>query len=451
MDQISPSMQVRHLNSNEKSRFLEIDHSTSEALRRFQPVLEQHVDGLLDGFYTHVMGWSNLRELVGDVGNVPRLKDAQKGHWGHLFGGRFDASYEDQVRRVGLAHERIGLEPSWYMGAYSYVLVRLVGLVLEGSKRKPQEAANTLVAIVKAIFLDMDMVMDVYNERMKAVHQEQLDALADKFEASVKAVVETVSSAATEMRASAESLAASAEETTRQSAAVAAASEEASGNVSTVASAAEEMTSSIKEINVQVSNSLEIAKRAVGEAEDTNQTIQGLANSGDKIGEVIGLIRDIAEQTNLLALNATIESARAGEAGKGFAVVANEVKSLANQTSKATEEIGAQIGAMQSQIGESVESIKRIGGTIQDISSASDAIAAAVEMQDAATKEIARSVEEAATGVKEVTTNIAGVNDAAAQTGEAATQVLDAAGEVAKQGSSLSATVDEFLQQIRGN
>ena len=464
MDQISPASVARQLGCNEKARFLEIDHKTGEALRQFQPTLERHVDGLLDGFYSHVLGWPNLKDLVGDTSNVPRLKDAQKGHWGHLFGGQFDASYEQQVRRVGLAHERIGLEPSWYMGAYSYVLVRLIKVVLgKGEKsnpqvatdipqietRKPQDAAETLAAIVKAIFLDMDMAMSVYNERMKEVHQEQLDSLADKFEASVKAVVETVSSAATQMRASAESLAASAEETSRQSAAVAAASQEASGNVSTVASAAEEMSSSINEINAQVSNSSEISQRAVGEAEETNQTIQSLANSGDKIGEVVGLIRDIAEQTNLLALNATIESARAGEAGKGFAVVANEVKSLANQTAKATEEIGAQIGAMQSQIGASVDSIQRIGATIGDLNTASEAIATAVQMQDAATKEIARSVEEASSGVKEVTDNIAGVNDAATQTGEAATQVLDAAGEVAQQGSTLSATVDEFLQQIR--
>jgi methyl-accepting chemotaxis protein len=449
MDQISPIVETNHSNRDEKTRFLEIEQTTSETLRRFKPILAEHVEKLLDGFYSHVTKWSNLRDLVGDPSNIPRLKSAQKEHWGLLFDGQFDTSYEQQVRRVGFAHERIGLAPSWYMGAYSYVLVRLVGIVQQRMKDEPQKAADTLTAIIKAVFLDMDMVMEVYNERVQAVHREKLHALADKFEANVKAVVETVTSAATQMQASAESLAATAEETNRQSTAVAAASEQATGNVGTVASAAEEMSASIKEISNQVSGSSEIAKKAVAEAEGTNETIQGLASSGDKIGEIIGLIRDIADQTNLLALNAAIESARAGEAGKGFAVVASEVKSLANQTAKATEDIGAQIGAMQSQIGGSVDAIGRIGGIIQDISTASAAIAAAVEEQDVATKEIARSVAEAASGTKEVSSNISGVNEAAAQTGEAAGQVLDAAGEVAKQGSVLSSSVEAFLEQIR--
>lgn len=446
---VSEGARPSHSGRADKIRFLEIEPGTCETLRRFVPILEEHVDELLDGFYSHVMLWPNLRELVGDSSNIPRLKSAQLEHWRCLFRAQFDSGYEDQVARVGLAHERIGLQPGWYMGAYAYVLNRLTGIVLHRHKRRPQEAAATLVAIIKAIFLDMDMVMQVYNEQLQLHHREQLDALAQGFEASVKAVVETVTTSANEMRASAESLAATAEETTRQSTAVASAAEEASSNVSTVAAAAEEMSNSIKEITAQVSRSAEIASRAVAEANDTNDTIQGLASSGDKIGEVVRLISDIAEKTNLLALNATIEAARAGDAGKGFAVVASEVKILANQTAKATEEIGSQIGSMQSEIRGSVDAIQRIGGTIQEISETATAIAAAVEEQDAATKEIARSVEEAALGTREVSRNIAGVNDAAQQTGGSASEVLKAANDVANQGAALGTSVDKFIEQIR--
>ena len=273
--------------------------------------------------------------------------------------------------------------------------------------------------------------------------------MADEFEAGIGGVVQTVSSASTEMQSSAESLTATAEEANRQSTAVAAAAEQASTNVQTVASAAEELANSILEIGRQVETSTRHASTAVHEADRTNTMVEGLAMKAQKIGEVVALITDIADQTNLLALNATIEAARAGDAGKGFAVVANEVKNLATQTGKATEDIARQIGEVQSATGEAVEAIKSISGVISQINEIASAIAAAVEEQQAATQEIARNVEQASQGTSEVSANIVGVNQAANETGSNASQVLSAAQELSQQSETLRSQVDHFLAQIR--
>ncbi len=273
--------------------------------------------------------------------------------------------------------------------------------------------------------------------------------MADDFESSVGGVVQSVSSASTEMQSSAEAMAGTASETNNRATMVAAASEQASTNVQTVASAAEELSSSITEISRQVAESTRITATAVEEAQRTNEMVLGLANASQKIGEVVQLITDIAEQTNLLALNATIEAARAGDAGKGFAVVASEVKNLANQTAKATEEIAAQIGNVQNATDDSVKAIEGISNVIGQVNEIASAIAAAVEQQGAATQEIARNVEQASAGTQEVSSNIGSVTQAAGESGQAAEQMLSAARELSVQAETLSSEVQGFLNQIR--
>ncbi|MBV8840070.1 MAG: methyl-accepting chemotaxis protein [Alphaproteobacteria bacterium] len=273
--------------------------------------------------------------------------------------------------------------------------------------------------------------------------------LADQFQGAVGGIVETVSTAATELEAAAGTLTRTAEVTQELSGAVAAAAEEASTNVQTVASAAEEMTSSVQEIGRQVQESSRIASEAVAQAKKTDARINALSQAAGRIGDVVKLITAIAEQTNLLALNATIEAARAGEAGRGFAVVASEVKQLASQTAKATEEIGSQIGAMQSATNESVSAIKEIGGTIGRISEIAATIAAAVEEQGAATSEIARNVGLAAGGTQQVATKITDVNRGAGETGSASSQVLASAQSLSRDNNHLKTEVDQFLAAVR--
>jgi methyl-accepting chemotaxis protein len=269
------------------------------------------------------------------------------------------------------------------------------------------------------------------------------------FEDQVREALMALGSASEQMRATSDGMSRTAERSSGQVKTVAGASEEASVNVQTVAAASEELSNSIAEIGRQVTTAANIAGRAVEETRQTDKTIQGLVEIASRIGDVIKLINDIAGQTNLLALNATIEAARAGEAGKGFAVVASEVKSLANQTAKATEDISAQISAVQNVTKDAVEAIKRIGGTIDEVSAVATSIASAVEQQGAATQEITRSTQQAAQRTREVSENINGVQDDAAATGEAAKGVKSAAEALGKQSERLRGQVDEFLAKIR--
>jgi methyl-accepting chemotaxis protein len=276
-----------------------------------------------------------------------------------------------------------------------------------------------------------------------------MQAMADGFDSAIGKIIQTVSTASSELESSAGRLTKTAEVTQTLSATVAAASEQSSASAQSAAAAAEEMASSVLEIGRQVQGSHKISQQAVSQIERTNARIADLTQSAGRIGEVVKMIGAVAEQTNLLALNATIEAARAGEAGRGFAVVASEVKALAAQTAKATEEISDQIGQMQSATSQSVSAIEEIGGTISRIAEISQAIAAAVEEQGAATQEISRNVQQAAQGAIQVASSITDVNRGATDTGAASTHVHGLAQSLLGQSNHLKGEVGKFLSNVR--
>jgi methyl-accepting chemotaxis protein len=286
-------------------------------------------------------------------------------------------------------------------------------------------------------------------QKADAEKRQAMIDLAGKFEASIQAVVGEVVGESGRMQEAAQSMSRTAGEASRRAQVVEDAGRQASGNVQAVASAAEELSASIAEISQRVTQAASVANKAAADGQRTNETVEGLAAAANKIGEVIGLINEIASQTNLLALNATIEAARAGEAGKGFAVVASEVKSLASQTAKATEEISAQITAIQSETAEVVTNIQDIRATIMQVNEISSSIAAAVEEQGAATKEIAHSVQQAASGTNEVSHNISSVTAATAETGSVADTVLQSSGRLSTKLQTLQNEVATFLANVR--
>jgi methyl-accepting chemotaxis protein len=442
-----------------------------------------------------ITGWERYRALhdkfieLSDAGDVEGATNAYRGEMRQSFNAAVFGTLAKDIalnidggRKAAAAAEQTYLTARlWIVGALvlAALLCLAAGLAIVAGVSKPIRSMTDAMTRLAEHNLETEIVgvgrrdeigrmaaaVQVFRDNMakadrlgaeqqaeqakKEARQHRVDTAIAGFDTKVRGMLETLAAAATELRSTAESMASIAEETTRQSTAVSAASEQAAADVQTVAAATEEMTSSVGEISRQVSQSTNVTGRAVQQAGETDVTIRELAGAAQKIGQVVQLISDIASQTNLLALNATIEASRAGDAGKGFAVVAAEVKNLARQTAKATDEITAQIAGMQTATKSAVEAIHGISDTIGEMNTIAGAIASAVDQQAAATREITGNTQEAARGAEDVTRNITGVSQAAQETGSAATQVLTASDILSRQSEGLRKEVADFLAEIR--
>lgn len=442
-------------NHQELLQFNRIDEKMKTTLRQLRPMLEQALPPILARFYRHISGYSVPDKLFGGEASKEHAEAQQLKHWLLIASGNFDQDYIESVRVVGQVHNRIGLEPEWYIGGYAYITTELQRCISNHFDSRWSNAAikakraDALAAINQAALLDMNLAISIYLDEGKKDREKALETLAQQFEGSIKSVVDGVAGASAEVLSTARNMSTLAGQTSEQALSVEETSRQAMENVETVAAASEELTTSIEEIGRQVVDSNKISGEAMEKARHTSAQVEGLTGAARKIDEVVGLIQEIAEQTNLLALNATIEAARAGEMGKGFAVVASEVKLLANQTAQATDQIATQVAEIQAATDASAGAIRQIVSTIESVSEISTGISSAVEEQSAATGEISRNIQEAAVGTRSVSGNIGGVTKAAQQSGDASEQMLEASKGFDRESESLRRAVEEFLASIR--
>jgi methyl-accepting chemotaxis protein len=432
---------------------LQVDEPMRAMLREMRPFFAKSLPGILARFYDKVRHYDPACGIFRD-GTMQEAVRIQLNCWDKIAAGDFGPDYLNAVKQFCELNQRAGVAPQWYVNcrvmfiadqllkaAENEIVIPRFGRAAQAARDKKALMLNT---IAKVAMLDTEIIMATYFGTNRQLRKNTIAEASDRF----RTIITTLSSASSELEGTARSLSDNAGNTTRLATVVANASEDASNNVQSVAAATEQLASSVREISAQVQESNRIATSAVKQADETDSRINALSQAANRIGDVIKLITSVAEQTNLLALNATIEAARAGEAGRGFAVVAQEVKALAAQTARATDEIGIQIAGMQTATQEAVGSIKMISSTIGKISEITSAISAAIEEQGAATQEISGNIQRTADGTSQVAGTIAEVSHGANQTGAASSQLLSSAKQLSDSTTSLQAEIDGFLKSI---
>jgi len=433
--------------------FMQIDGKTSALLREFWRDVVPALPTILEGFYRHAASVPKLAALV--AGQVPRLKKAQTTHWERLFDGRFDDAYMQGVRTVGVIHSRIGLEPRWYIGGYNFVLRELTALAIRKHRFNRSKLRAILDAVHSAVMLDMDISISVYQDEVAAERaaKEQrartVNSLSAEFERAMTEKVSAVERASHGISTTANAMAEKSQHSGSRSLEVGEAVGITTERAKAAAESTRQLTLAVNEIAQQVAHSGDISRNAVSEVNAMAEVMGGLTDAVRTIGEVVSLINDIASQTNLLALNATIEAARAGDAGKGFAVVAGEVKTLANQTAKATDDIARQISAVQEATRAMSSRIESVVGTIRSLDEAASAIAGAVQEQEATTRSISEDITEVAAQAVTVSSSVTALAKSSTIACAGTVRVIWSADELSQVVHELQNQATQFIEGVK--
>ena len=442
---------------NERLDFIGLNEERCSYLQEHQDLVQKLLPEILEVFYSHIGEWPKLDEFFQKSQEKKNAaKNAQERHWKNISSGVFDEAYLQSSLRIGHTHNRIGLEPRWYIGGYAILTSRLATSIIEYYmdnprllKKKKKSFLGAVDALIRAVFLDMDLAISTYISAKDADYAAFLEQITDDFDKNITGFLKDLSTSSGDLSSTASILSKLSKNGLEQSQTMAAATEEAASSISTVASAAEQLSASIQEISSQVSRTDQTTQEATDKTNLALSAIEQLQASAGQINDVVKLINDIAEQTNLLALNATIEAARAGEAGKGFAVVAGEVKELANQTGNATSEISELIKNIQASVNETAHTIQDVSVSVSDMKEIAFAVSSAMEEQSSATNEIVRNAQNASDGAKELATVATGVSTNADQTETEAATVTKAANDMEEKTKTLRDQLEIFLSNVK--